>query len=53
MKEVYRGMLMFVPEVQRKCVVGVLTTASGTFETCLLHRATSAFRGNPEDNCSD
>jgi hypothetical protein len=25
----------------------------GTFETCLLHRVTSAFRGNPEDICSD
>ena len=23
------------------------------FETYLLHRATSAFRGNPEDMCSD
>jgi hypothetical protein len=27
--------------------------ACGTFETCLLHRGTSAFRGNPEDIRSD
>jgi hypothetical protein len=30
---------MSVPEVQRKCVAGVRTTAHGTFETCLLHDA--------------
>jgi hypothetical protein len=24
----------------------------GTFETCRVHRAMSAFRGNPEDICS-
>jgi hypothetical protein len=24
----------------------------GTFETCRLHRAMSAFRSNPEDICS-
>jgi hypothetical protein len=29
MKEVYKGMLMSVPEVQRKCVAGVRTTAHG------------------------
>ena len=29
MKEVYKGMLMFVPEVRRKCVAGVRTTAHG------------------------
>jgi hypothetical protein len=25
---------------------------TGTFETCQLHRAMSALRGNPEDMCS-
>ena len=30
MKEVYKGMLMSVPEVQRKCVAGVRTTAHGS-----------------------
>jgi hypothetical protein len=29
MKEVYKGMLMSVPEMQRKCVAGVRTTAHG------------------------
>jgi predicted porin len=28
------------------------TSASGAFETCRMHRAMSAFRGNPEDICS-
>jgi hypothetical protein len=28
------------------------TSVSGTFETCRLHRAMSAFRGNPEEICS-
>ena len=28
------------------------TSGFGTFETCRLHRAMSAFRGSPEDNCS-
>jgi hypothetical protein len=32
MKEVYKGMLMFVPEVRRKCVAGVRTTAHGPDE---------------------
>jgi len=34
--------LMSVPEVQRKCVAGVRTTASGTKRTCRLCRAMSA-----------
>jgi hypothetical protein len=29
MKELYNGMLMSVPEMQRKCVAGVRTTAHG------------------------
>ncbi len=30
----------------------VRESGDGTFETCRLHRAMSAFRGNPEDICS-
>ncbi len=29
------------------------TSEIGTFETCQLYQAMSAFRGNPEDICSD
>ena len=39
------------PVISNRAVRGM--PASGTWETCRLHRARSAFGGNPEDNCSD
>ena len=42
MKEVYKGMLMSVPEVQRKCVAGVRTTAHALTRITLSPSNTSA-----------
>ena len=37
----------YLPRVYREAI-----SCIGTFETCRLYRAMSAFRGNPEDICS-
>ena len=41
------------PPKRNALVAACTMSLSGTFETCRLHRATSAFEGNPEDICSD